>query len=123
MAQLSHAQKLHRHEITLGYYGEYYFDETPFRFQDLRANKRIPTFSYAYLITRHIRLSFLYGIHDYGYLKDGYNDFLTRTDFVIGRTIRNYRISVSTPISKNKMVFSPEVGIHYRTGYKGRFLY
>lgn len=28
-AHLCYAQKLRRHEITVGYYGGYYFDETP----------------------------------------------------------------------------------------------
>lgn len=123
MAQLCHAQKLHRHEITIGYYGGYFFDETPFRIQDIRPNKRLPTITYSYYLNKQLKLRFLYGVHDFGYLKGDYSEFFTMTNFVFGRTSRNYQLSVSKLLNNNSLGISPEIGLNYRTGFKGKFLY
>lgn len=123
LATICNAQKLHRHEITIGYYGGYFFDETPFRIQNIRPNKRLPTFTYSYYLNQRLKLRFLYGVHDFGYLKGDYSEFLTMTNFIFGRTSRNYQLSVSKLLNKNGLGISPEIGLNYRTGYKGKFLY
>lgn len=123
MAQLCHAQKLRRHEITIGYYGGYFFDETPFRIQNIKVNKRLPTMTYSYWLNKRLKFNFLYGVHDYGYLKGDYSEFSTMTNFVFGRTLRKYEISASRIINKSRFNIIPELGVNYRNGIKGIFLY
>jgi hypothetical protein len=123
MAQMCHAQKLRRHEITVGHYGGYYFDETPFRFQNIKPNKRIPTITYSYWLNKYLKFNFLYGTHDYGYLKGDNSEFSTMTNFVTGRTLRNYKVSVSKVLNNSRFGVFPEIAINYRTGFKAKFLY
>lgn len=123
VAQMCHAQKLHRHEITIGYYGGYFFHETPFRFQNLRANKRIPTITYLFRLNKSLNMGIFYGVHDLGGEKIDGNNIGNFPNTVIGRSIRHYAINGGYTIKSKYINMSLSPGLNYRTGFKVKFLY
>jgi hypothetical protein len=122
MATFCHAQKLRRHEITLGYYGGDFFDETPFRFQNLSVNKRKPTFTYTFRWNKKFDTGILYGVHRFGYLKNKVDGILP-TNTILGRTIRHYAISGGYRFGIADFFIKSSVGLSYRTGFKAKHLY
>jgi hypothetical protein len=122
MAHLCHAQKLRRHEITIGYYGGYFFDETPFRFQNIRVNKRLPTLTYVFRWNKKFDIGVLYGIHDFGYLKNE-ADGIPPPNTIYGRTIRHYSIYGGYSFEISDFLIRQSLGLSYRTGFKAKHLY
>jgi hypothetical protein len=120
LATICNAQKLHRHEITIGYYGGYFFDEIPFRVQNLRVNKRIPTITYMYHINKSFNMSVFYGIHDLAGERIRGIDIINK---VIGRNTRHYALNGGYILKLKTLNMNFSTGLNYRTGYKGKFLY
>lgn len=123
MAHLCYAQKLHRHEITVGYYGGYYFDETPFRFQNLKVNKRIPTLTYLFRLDKSFHLGVLYGRHDINGEKIDVSNINDFENAVLGRISKHYVIYGGYRRELKYVNANITTGLNYRTGFKSKFLY
>lgn len=122
MAQLCHAQKLHRHEITIGYYGGYFFDEIPLRFQKFYGKKNIPTFTYTLLWNNKFDIGVAYGEHRLGGKKVNPDELLP-PNTILGRIIRHHSLDAGFRAYSGNFVTRFSVGIDYRTGFKAKFLY
>lgn len=122
-AQVCYAQKWHRHEVTVGYYGGSFFDEVPFRFQNLKTNKRIPTITYLFRFNKLFNLELLYGTHDFSGKKIDLNNIGNFPNTVMGRSIRHYRICGGYTLKLKHSKINFFSGMNYRTGSKVIFLY
>ena len=124
MASFCHAQKLHRHEVTVGYFGGYFFDDIGFRRQNLRVNKRMPTVSYLFRFNKSFNISLIYGNHDYGGIKlKKREDLLNLPNSLIGRIIKHRTLRAGYRINLKKSSVNLFSGITYRKGYKVTYLY
>jgi hypothetical protein len=122
MAHFCHAQKLRRHEITVGYYGGYFFDETPFRLQSIKLNRKVPPLSYVFRWNRKFDTGLLYGIQNFGYLNNE-TDGIPPPNTIYGRIIRHYSINAGYRFKFSDFYIRQSIGLSYRTGFKAKHLY
>lgn len=123
LAQVCFAQKFQRHEVTMGYYGGSFFDEVPFRFQNLKNNKRFPTITYLFRFNKSFNVGLFYGTHDFSGEKIDLNNIGNFPNTIIGRSIRHYMIYGGYTLKFKYSNINFFSGLDYRTGFKGIFLY
>lgn len=123
MVQLCHAQKLRRHEITVGYYGGYFFDETLFRLQNIGVNKRLPTVTYKFKIIKNININVFYGVHDLAGEKINGENIEDFPNTIIGRTVKHISLRGGYELYLRDININMHAGLSYRGGYKGEFIY
>ncbi len=118
-----HAQKDRKNEITIGLYGGYFFDKSPFKIQSFALNTRLPTITYERKIGKRFFTGILFGEHDFGYVQLIDPSVLILQDSsLIGRNITRiavyggYKI-INKPISLKSRIgvidnFDSEKAVH-----------
>jgi len=121
MATFCHAQKKQRHEVTIGWYGGYFFDknETPYKFQAL---SQLPTITYNYHFKKKISIGLLYGRQQFGYYKKDY-DWLNNSNKTLARSIRRFALNMGYDTPIKPLVLQLRLGAIYNNGIKLEHLY
>jgi hypothetical protein len=106
----------------MGYYGGYFFDETPLRVQNPILKWRFPTMTYSFRLNKKFEVGVLRGIHDYRYIRYLINGN-PPPNTIYGRIIRHYSIFGGVRSSISRIVIKYSIGASYRTGFRAKHLY